>query len=61
MIEVADAVSQRANGKVFGCVGHEVPNHSLTWRNTASVTIKTQFILLQNILISLLKLIHNLR
>lgn len=31
VIEIADAVSQRANGEVFGCVGHEVPNHSLTW------------------------------
>lgn len=29
VIEIADAVSQRANGKVFGCIGHEVPNHSL--------------------------------
>lgn len=37
VIEIADAVSQRANGEVFGCVGHEVPNHSLTWRNTASI------------------------
>ena len=35
VVEVADAVGQRANGEVFGCVGHEVPNHSLTWRNTA--------------------------
>lgn len=42
VIEVADAVSQRANGKVFGCVGHEVPDHSLTWRNTAAVTIQSR-------------------
>lgn len=35
VIEIADAVGQRANGEVFGCVGHEVPNHSLTWRHTA--------------------------
>lgn len=30
VIEIANAVGQRANGEVFGCVGHEVPNHSLT-------------------------------
>lgn len=36
VIEIADAVGQRANGEVFGCVGHEVPNHSLTWRHAAS-------------------------
>ena len=34
VIEIADTVSQRANGKVFGCVRHEVPNHSLSWRHT---------------------------
>lgn len=33
VVEIADAVSQRANGEVFGCVGHEVPNHSLTCRH----------------------------
>lgn len=36
VIEIADAVGQRANGEVFGCVGHKVPNHSLTWRHAAS-------------------------
>lgn len=40
VIEIADAVGQRANGKVFGRVGHEVPNHPLTCRDTASVTIR---------------------
>lgn len=30
VIEITDAVSQRANGEVFGCVGHEVPNHPFT-------------------------------
>lgn len=37
VVEIADAVSQRANGEVFGCVGHEVPNHSFTCRHMASV------------------------
>lgn len=32
VVEIADSVSQRANGEVFGCVGHEVPNHPLTYR-----------------------------
>lgn len=35
VIEITDAVSQRANREVFGCVGHEVPDHSFTWRHTA--------------------------
>lgn len=30
VVEVADAVGQRANGEVFGCIGHEVPHHPLT-------------------------------
>lgn len=35
VIEIADAVSKRADGEVFGCVGHEVPHHPLTWTNMA--------------------------
>lgn len=33
MIEIADAIGQGADGKVFGCIGHEVPHHPLPWRN----------------------------
>lgn len=36
MVEITNAVSQRANGKVFGCVGHEVPNHSFTWEKNSN-------------------------
>lgn len=36
VVEIADAVGQRANGEVFGCVGHEVPDHSLTWNNSTT-------------------------
>lgn len=32
VVEVADAVGQRADGEVFGRVGHQVPHHPLTWR-----------------------------
>lgn len=31
VVEVADAVGQRADGEVFGRVGHQVPHHPLTW------------------------------
>lgn len=34
VIEITDAVGKRADGEVFGCVGHEVPNHPLTCRST---------------------------
>lgn len=33
VVEVTDAVSQRADGEVFGCVGHEVPHHPLPWKH----------------------------
>lgn len=36
VVEITDAVSQRANGEVFGCVGHEVPDHSFAWAHTGS-------------------------
>lgn len=32
VVEVADAVGQRADGEVLGRVGHQVPHHPLTWR-----------------------------
>lgn len=38
VIEVADAVSQRADGEVFGRVGHKVPNHPLTWETSSTNT-----------------------
>lgn len=44
MIEVADAVSQRTNGEVFGCVGHKVPNHSLTWTHAAQMLVTREMI-----------------
>lgn len=44
MIEVADAVSQRTNGEVFGCVGHKVPNHSLTWTHAAQMLVTSETI-----------------
>lgn len=33
VVEVADAVGQRADGEVLGRVGHQVPHHPLTWRH----------------------------
>lgn len=44
VIEVADAVSQRTNGEVFGCVGHKVPNHSLTWTHAAQILVTSETI-----------------
>lgn len=43
VIEVADAVSQRANGEVFGRVGHKVPNHSLTWKHIAQTIVASKY------------------
>lgn len=43
VIEVADAVRQRANGEVFGRVGHEVPNHPLTWTHTAHTLLASKY------------------
>jgi len=42
VIEIADAVRQRANREVFGCVGHEVPDHPLTWGHTAASSVESQ-------------------
>lgn len=30
VVQVADAIGQRSNGEVFGCVRHEVPHHSFS-------------------------------
>lgn len=36
VVEVADAVGQRADREVFGCVGHQVPHHPLTCSTAAA-------------------------
>lgn len=43
VIQVADAVSQRANGEVLGRVGHKVPNHSLTCKHTAQTLVASTY------------------